>query len=752
MVTMITLFLLGLLAGFVALVVLAFWRRGDHRRRWVFLLGWVVSGGILAGLLWVASEVDSRLLWGALIAQTGFLGAFLWDDIVNVTAGRRWLGRVWWALMVIWAMGVAGSVITEAPALLAQGTMWAGLSVAYGVLGVWLVVWLRRATMAELKNRAVMFLLMVGTLYITGLMLTSEALLLQMASAFVQLVLGGVLVYSHHHYRSLDVRVTSLALTELGLVTVGGGAFAWLILQIVAVLGASVTAEWWVLAVVAFLTSLGMVVIRQLVGLMFAPMRERLSVNLVALMREFNQQIVNASTLDEVVSATQKTLRNILGIERSALMLINNTFLKPYSSELIVLGEEQPQGDKHFLHAESPIFRSLAIERVPVGRYDLRYNPMYQRAHPDEHAFFDLLGMSVYIPIVSDNILLGILACGAREGSSAYRREDVQKLGIIGEQIGTALRSTRLIDDLQHLNESMRKLNQRLEDAKVELEKLDGVKTDFITIASHELRTPLAQIRGYTDIIDSLNEQDMLEQEQTARMVANLRKSSERMEELISAMLDVSQIDVNALDLNFVNATPESIVRLAIDPLLEVIKQRGLVLEREGLATLPPVEVDMQRMVQALRNVITNAIKYTPDGGSIRIWGRHEVAEPGDASDWVLLGIADTGIGIDPKHNHLIFQKFYRGFDTQLHSTGMYKFMGAGPGLGLTIARGILEGHGGRIWAESKGYDAEALHGTTFYIQIPTKLPKGMRGVLAIENEAMLSDGTRRTNEVRTTR
>jgi signal transduction histidine kinase len=95
--------------------------------------------------------------------------------------------------------------------------------------------------------------------------------------------------------------------------------------------------------------------------------------------------------------------------------------------------------------------------------------------------------------------------------------------------------------------------------------------------------------------------------------------------------------------------------------------------------------------------------------------------------------IKDTGIGIDPKNHDLIFEKFFRVSDPGLHSTGATKFMGAGPGLGLTIARGVIEGHGGRIWVESSGYDQEKLPGSTFFIVLPVSPPEDAKRVMPFE-------------------
>jgi signal transduction histidine kinase len=126
------------------------------------------------------------------------------------------------------------------------------------------------------------------------------------------------------------------------------------------------------------------------------------------------------------------------------------------------------------------------------------------------------------------------------------------------------------------------------------------------------------------------------------------------------------------------------------------------------------IYVDSARIMQALRNVINNAIKYTPDGGTIAINGRKL---PG----FIEVIIADTGIGISPENQALIFEKFGQLGRVELHSSGKTKFKGGGPGLGLPIARGILEAHGGSIWVESEGYDENRCPGSTFHILVPAR-------------------------------
>jgi signal transduction histidine kinase len=189
---------------------------------------------------------------------------------------------------------------------------------------------------------------------------------------------------------------------------------------------------------------------------------------------------------------------------------------------------------------------------------------------------------------------------------------------------------------------------------------------------------------------------------------------------------------VNAMDLRFAQTTVESIMRNAIEPLQDAIKQRKLMLSARGLRDLPPIQADTQRLVQAFRNVVLNAIKYTPDGGRIDITGSQQGSE-------VQVSIRDSGIGIDPKNHELIFEKFFRAHDPSLHSTGATKFMGAGPGLGLTIARGVIAAHGGHIWVESEGYDPEKYPGSTFYIVLPLVPPEGAKRIAPFESTVSLN-------------
>jgi signal transduction histidine kinase len=241
------------------------------------------------------------------------------------------------------------------------------------------------------------------------------------------------------------------------------------------------------------------------------------------------------------------------------------------------------------------------------------------------------------------------------------------------------------------------------------LQLLDHNKSKFISVAAHELKTPLTLIEGYVSMImDSVNGQP-----QTEGLLEGVNKGIERLRTIIDDMIDVSVIDNNLLTLNFQPLWISHLLNLLKNELKKAVAERSQTLEIvefEGSDMM--IYGDSERLYQALYNVASNAIKYTPDEGRITINGR---LLPG----FVEITVADTGIGISPENQSLIFDKFGQLGMTNLHSSGKIKFKGGGPGLGLSIARGIVEAHGGTVWVESEGYDEVKLHGSTFHILLP---------------------------------
>jgi len=242
------------------------------------------------------------------------------------------------------------------------------------------------------------------------------------------------------------------------------------------------------------------------------------------------------------------------------------------------------------------------------------------------------------------------------------------------------------------------------------LEKLDRSKSNFISVAAHELKTPLTLIEGYTSMIG-----DMVNNENAQPLVEGVKAGVRRLQEIINDMVDVSLIDNSMLSLNFQPVWIKQTINLLRDEVKKNCEERNLQLEItyfSGIEQL--IFADPERLYQALRNVLINAIKYTPDGGKISISGR---MLPG----FIEIVIEDTGIGIAAEDQVTIFEKFSQLGKASLHSSGKTTFKGGGPGLGLPISRGIIEAHGGTIWVSSPGFNEETCPGSSFHILLPDR-------------------------------
>ncbi len=244
------------------------------------------------------------------------------------------------------------------------------------------------------------------------------------------------------------------------------------------------------------------------------------------------------------------------------------------------------------------------------------------------------------------------------------------------------------------------------------LEQLDRSKSNFISVAAHELKTPLTLIEGYASMMrdtspDPGNIMDPLLQ--------GVETGIQRLRQIVDDMIDVSLIDNNMLSLNSQPLWLSRVLEMVQKNLSELMQERQLKLDiRKFPGSEEWLYADPERLYQAFLNLMTNAVKYTPDGGSITVDGR---TLPG----FVEVTVTDTGIGISPEHQAKIFEKFGQLGSVDLHTSSKIKFKGGGPGLGLSITRGIIEAHGGTIWVESEGHDEKKCPGSTFHVLIPIR-------------------------------
>jgi signal transduction histidine kinase len=185
-------------------------------------------------------------------------------------------------------------------------------------------------------------------------------------------------------------------------------------------------------------------------------------------------------------------------------------------------------------------------------------------------------------------------------------------------------------------------------------------------------------------------------------------------------MLDVSRIDMNQLEILRADMEIQPVIEKVNNFFQAALRERNISLATTGLSDLPVICADKPHLYKVFYHVIGNAIKYTPDGGRITVSGRmiDKAHQPE-----IEVAVRDSGIGIDPENQELVFEKFYQTGEVLLHSSGKTKFKGGGPGLGLAIARGIVNAHRGRIWLESPGHNETTNPGTTVFVRLPVQGP-----------------------------
>jgi signal transduction histidine kinase len=269
-----------------------------------------------------------------------------------------------------------------------------------------------------------------------------------------------------------------------------------------------------------------------------------------------------------------------------------------------------------------------------------------------------------------------------------------------------------LSNTFDEMTENLQQRTIELEQSNRLLEQMDRTKMRFIQVSAHELRTPMTLVQGYAQMVQlKSNGNADLE-----RYTKGMLEGTSRMVEVIDNMLDVTRIDSNLLEISPSEIHINEVIEKLTKTFSAAFEERKQTFKTQGLVELPKLQADIDLLYKVFYHVIGNAIKYTPDGGSITVSGRVIQDNPQDPE--IEISVKDTGIGLDVQYHEIIFEKFYQTGEVLLHSSGKTKFKGGGPGLGLAIARGIINAHRGRIWLESAGHNEQTNPGSTVYVRL----------------------------------
>ncbi len=229
--------------------------------------------------------------------------------------------------------------------------------------------------------------------------------------------------------------------------------------------------------------------------------------------------------------------------------------------------------------------------------------------------------------------------------------------------------------------------------------ELDRMKADFFASMSHELRTPLTSIKEGTGLLlDGVGGETTDKQR---KLLAILAEESNRLINVVNSLLDLSKMEAGMMTYDFEVGNVDPLIRRALAEMAPLIEAKQIRLESKVLAPLPAVRIDPERILQVLRNLLGNAVKFTPKGGQVSV-----VAKPVNGK--LEVSVKDSGPGIPAESLISIFEKFSQGSHKGSHTR-------QGTGLGLAIAKSIISSHGGRIWAES-----QLGQGSTFIFVLPS--------------------------------
>jgi signal transduction histidine kinase len=308
--------------------------------------------------------------------------------------------------------------------------------------------------------------------------------------------------------------------------------------------------------------------------------------------------------------------------------------------------------------------------------------PQRVRFVAGEAGFLPAADHQVIIPIRREATVIGLLIL---ESLNA-QQEDVGFLSRLSDHAAIAISNAQLYDEVQRANVA---------------------KSDFVSLVAHELKNPMTSIKGYAELLATGAVGEVTEMQ--ASFLNTIRSNTERMSTLVSDLNDNSKIEAGKLRLDFKSVELAELLDEIIQSTRRQLDEKKQTVQSDLPEHLPLVWCDRTRLSQILINLVSNANKYTPEGGALLVGAEASANhwDPAGATHVVHVWLRDNGIGISPEDQQKVFQKFFRSEDPKAREV-------PGAGLGLNITRSLVEMQGGRIWFES-----QHRQGTTFHFTIP---------------------------------
>lgn len=325
-----------------------------------------------------------------------------------------------------------------------------------------------------------------------------------------------------------------------------------------------------------------------------------------------------------------------------------------------------------------PLERGFAGKAIHTQQAQLVNN---FNGSPDEAALLADTRSQISAPIRRGSRIIGVLNLESTR-DNAFDESQFESATRLADHAAIAIANARLYEEVKRANEA---------------------KSEFVSIVSHELKTPMTSIKGYTDLMVQGASGPLNELQQ--QFLNTIRSNVNRMSTLVSDLLDISRIETGRLKLDIRPESLPEIIEETLRTTQRQIEEKSQELELALPADLPEVMVDRARIIQVMTNLISNAYKYTPNGGQIQISATYRTNGVGE---YVMCAVKDSGVGMSEEDLSKLFTKFFRSSNPAVRDV-------PGTGLGLSITKSLIELHGGQIWVES-----ELGNGTTFSFSMPT--------------------------------
>ena len=377
--------------------------------------------------------------------------------------------------------------------------------------------------------------------------------------------------------------------------------------------------------------------------------------------------------LEEAFGAFIRELRGLLPFERTAIVLVEGDSATTMATAGLGAADVFPPGNS------DPIEGSL-LERVLAGKIVVRRDLTERDSPADEQLLALGLRSELVAPLLLGARTIGMLSL-SRDRPDAFSEDEVELVSLLGRLVATAVQNIRAYEAER----------RRVE----ELARLSQLRADFVSLVSHELRSPMAAVIGAARTLQ--DRWRMLTAAQRESFLALIGDETSRLAELVGDVLDTSRIEAGTFSYRFEEVDLGRVVHEAVET--AALAQQEVPVLASVRGALPAIRGDRARLRQVLGNLIENAVKYSPEGGEVRV-------SAAAVNGAVQIAVRDTGPGIPSEQQGRIFEKFGRA-DVEGGSK-------PGTGLGLFIARSIAEAHGGSLDVSS-GIDP----GSTFTLTLP---------------------------------